>query len=98
MRNDLGEPLFYIGITRDITKRKQAEDALRRNETQLTDFFENAAIGLHWVGPDGTILRVNQAELDMLGYEREEYLGRNIADFHVDLAVINDILKRLQEG
>ena len=98
MRNDLGEPLLYVGITRDITKRKQAEEEVRRKETQLTDFFENAAIGLHWIGPDGTILRVNQAELDMLGYKREEYLGRNIADFHVDSAIINDILKRLRAG
>jgi PAS domain S-box-containing protein len=98
MKNDLGEPLCYIGVAQDITKRKQAEDELRRKETQLTDFFENAAIGLHWVGPDGTILRVNQAELDMLGYKREEYLGRNIAEFHVDSAVIDDILKRLREG
>src|SRR6266850_1312131 len=98
MKNDLGEPLCYIGVAQDITKRKQTEDALRLKETQLTDFFENAAIGLHWVGPDGTILRVNQAELDMLGYKREEYLGRSIADFHVDSAVIDDILKRLREG
>ena len=42
--------------------------ALSGRERELTDFFENAGIGLHWVGPDGTILRANQAELDMLGY------------------------------
>ena len=59
-------------------ERKHAEEALQRSEAELTDFFENAAIGLHWVGPDGTILRVNQAELDMLGFTREEYVGHNI--------------------
>ncbi|HEX3283009.1 MAG TPA: PAS domain S-box protein [Pyrinomonadaceae bacterium] len=98
MRNEAGEPLCYIGIKRDITERKQAEEALQRSEAELTDFFENAAIGLHWVGPDGTILRVNQAELDMLGYTREEYVGRNIAEFHVDPDVIEDILARLSAG
>ncbi len=64
----------------------------------LADFFENAAIPLHWVGPDGTILRANRAELEMLGYERHEYVGRNIAEFHADPAVLGDILRRLAAG
>jgi PAS domain-containing protein len=52
-------------IARDITRRKRAEAALQRSEQELVDFFENVTVGLHWVGPDGTILRVNQAELDL---------------------------------
>lgn len=98
MRNEAGEPLCFIGIKRDITERKHAEEALQRSEAELTDFFENAALGLHWVGPDGTILRVNQAELDMLGYDRDEYVGHNIAEFHVDKDVIEDILAQLNAG
>jgi PAS domain S-box-containing protein len=98
MRNDAGDPLCYVGIKRDITSRKQTEAALERNEAQLTDFFENSAVAMHWVGPDGTVIRVNQAELDILGYERDEYEGHYIADFHVDREAIQDILKRLQAG
>jgi PAS domain S-box-containing protein len=98
MRDKSGAPICYVGLKRDITERKQAEAKLLRSEAQLTDFFENAAIGLHWVGPDGTVLRVNQAELDMLGYTREEYVGRNIAEFHADQSVIEDILRRLTAG
>jgi PAS domain S-box-containing protein len=98
MKNDSGEPLCYVAIKRDITERKEAERALKRSEAELTDFFENAAMGLHWVGPDGTILRVNQAELEMLGYTRDEYVGRNIVEFHFDQNVIEDILDRLRAG
>ncbi|HEY8410791.1 MAG TPA: PAS domain S-box protein [Pyrinomonadaceae bacterium] len=98
MRSGLGEPLCYVCIKRDITKRKQGELALGRSQTELTDFFENASVGLHWVSPDGTILRANQAELDMLGYTRAEYVGRNIADFHQDREAIDDILDRLRQG
>jgi PAS domain S-box-containing protein len=98
MRNESGEPLCYVGIKRDITERKESERALQRSEAQLTDFFDNATIGLHWVGADGTILRVNQAELDMLGYTREEYEGHHISKFHVDHKVIEEILTRLQRG
>ena len=76
----------------------RSEQALRRSEEEFRDFFENVAVGLHWVGPDGTILRVNRTELDLLGYQREEYLGRNIAEFHVDPPVIENILARLTRG
>ena len=64
----------------------------------IEDFFENAALSLHWVGADGTILRANQFELDFLGYSRDEYEGHHIAEFHVDEDVINDILRRLSAG
>lgn len=96
MRSGLGEPHCYVCIKRDITRRKQDELALRRSQSELTDFFDNASVGLHWVAADGTILRANQAELDMLGYTREEYVGRNITDFHYDREVIEDILERLR--
>jgi PAS domain S-box-containing protein len=79
-------------------QRTTAEAAVRQSEQELADFFENATVGLHWVGADGIILRANRAELDMLGYSREEYVGRPIADFHADEDVIGDILHRLQTG
>jgi len=85
-------------IARDITEQKRVEKALRRSEQDLSDFFDNASTGLHWVGPDGIIMRVNQAELDLLGYSREEYVGHHIAEFHVDQPIIQDILRRLGGG
>jgi PAS domain S-box-containing protein len=89
--------------TKEALERKTQELAdslamLRRSERELADFFENASVGLHWVGPDGVILRVNQAELDLLGYCREEYVGHHIAEFHVDQDAIADILRRLWAG
>ena len=79
-------------------ERKNAEEQVRQSERELADFFENATVGLHWVGSDGIILRANRAELALLGYSREEYVGRPIADFHADEATICDILTRLQAG
>jgi len=64
----------------------------------LEDFFENGAVGLHIVAGNGTILRANKAELAMLGYSAEEYVGRHIAEFHADAAIISDILARLVRG
>jgi PAS domain S-box-containing protein len=64
----------------------------------LDEFFESAAMPMHWVGADGTILRANQAELDLLGYGRDEYVGRHIAEFHADPQTIVEILRRLRNG
>ncbi|HUP27067.1 MAG TPA: PAS domain S-box protein [Chloroflexia bacterium] len=79
----------------DITESTEVESDLRRKEQDLRDFIENGTVGLHWVGADGTILWANQAELDLLGYTREEYIGHNISEFHADEWIIGDILHRL---
>jgi PAS domain S-box-containing protein len=84
--------LILVGV---LAERRRTEGELRRAKEGLTDFIENAAVGLHWVGPDGTILWANQAELDLLGYQREEYIGRRISEFFIDQEVIGDILRRL---
>lgn len=96
---DLLEMMGTIGgQVGQFIERREAEQKRRRSEEELSDFFENAAVGLHWVGPDGIVQRVNRAELDLLGYAREEYVGRHIAEFHVDRPVIEDILQRLATG
>lgn len=71
---------------------------LTSHELELAQMLDDAAMAMHWVGPDGTILWANEAELAMLGYRREEYVGRPITDFHVDEDVIADILRRLRAG
>jgi PAS domain S-box-containing protein/excisionase family DNA binding protein len=81
-----------------VAARQQAEERLRQSERELRDFVENATEGLQWVGPDGRIIWANHAELELLGYAAEEYIGRPIADFHADPDVIADILQRLTAG
>ncbi|MCF6115087.1 PAS domain S-box protein [Mesorhizobium muleiense] len=62
------------------------------------DLFENGAIALHLVNADGIILHANKAELDLLGYPAEQYVGRHIAEFYPDRDAIEDILTRLASG
>src|SRR5579864_6495453 len=86
------------GAKQDLRSGEPRQDELLAEVRRLRDFIESAATALHWVGADGTILWANQAELDMLGYGREEFVGRNIAEFHVDAPVIADIMARLHRG
>ena len=80
----------------ELARRKKLETALRNREQDLTDYLENAVEGLHWVGPDGTIIWANAAELALLGYTRDEYVGHNIVEFHVNLPALEDMLSRLR--
>ncbi len=87
------------------SRAKRAADAIatqnvRENapEFDFEDFFENGALALHLVGADGTILHANKAELDLLGYSAHEYIGRPIAEFHVNQEAIREILTRLKRG
>jgi PAS domain S-box-containing protein len=87
-----------LALDAEVARRKAAEATLRQRELELSDFLENAAEGLHKVAGDGTILWANRAELDLLGYSHEEYVGRHIAEFHVDGPVIESILSTLAAG
>lgn len=81
-----------------VLQQRRSEEQVLRSERELADFFDNATVGLHWVGADGIILRANRAELDLLGYSPDEYIGHHIAEFHSDKDVIEDILRRLWAG
>jgi PAS domain S-box-containing protein len=84
-----------LQLQQEIQQHEQTEATLRQSQQELSDFVENAIVGLHWVAADGTIIWANQAELDLLGYTREEYIGHSITEFHADQAIIADILQRL---
>ncbi|RUX13062.1 PAS domain S-box protein, partial [Mesorhizobium sp. M2A.F.Ca.ET.037.01.1.1] len=87
-----------INCFQDISAHKAVEDDVRQKSKDLEDFFENGAVGLHIVSSEGIVLRANKAELKLLGYSEEEYVGRHIAEFHVDAPVIGDILHKLSCG
>ena len=87
-----------VALRHALRELRHKEELLRESEQQFRDFAENAAVGLHQIGPDGTILWANRAELELLGYTREEYIGKRISDIHADRGVINDILARLGRG
>ena len=85
---------------RDVLERNLRETvaALQEREFELRDVLENAAEGIHRVGPDGIIQWANNSELELLGYRAEEYIGRHIAEFHADRDAIDDLLARLSCG
>ena len=98
IRDAAGRVIGASNVARDITERKRIEQALQQSEKKYREFAETASIALHWVSSDGTIIWANRAELEMLGYCSEEYIGHNISEFHADAPVLEDILNRLFRG
>jgi PAS domain S-box-containing protein len=98
IKDDKGVVVGAINCFHDTSELHRVSADLRDKQDELEDFFENGAVPLHIVSGDGTIQRANQAELNMLGYSSEEYVGHHITDFHADGAAIAEILERLRRG
>jgi PAS domain S-box-containing protein len=82
---DSGSNAGSVLVFSDMRTRKAAEDALRESESRFRAIFETAAMAIVRVNPDGTIDDCNRAFMDMLGYSREEVVGRDgFAFFHPD--------------
>jgi PAS domain S-box-containing protein len=84
----------------DITDRKQTENELRRSEERFRGTFEQAAVGIGHVAPDGRLLRVNQKLCEILGYSCQELLGKTFQDItHPDdLDADLEYVRRLLAG
>jgi PAS domain S-box-containing protein len=84
IRNAIGE-IEGVGIaTVDLTERKHAEDALRASEEKFATVFHLSpdAIGVMRAA-DGSLLDVNEAFTELLGYSRSEVIGRTWTDLHL---------------
>jgi PAS domain S-box-containing protein len=69
-----------------------------RRLDELAALFEDAPVPMQWTAPDGTILRANRAELELIGYAREDYVGHPVAEFHDDPAALAELRARLAAG
>ncbi|MEA3437388.1 MAG: PAS domain S-box protein, partial [Thermodesulfobacteriota bacterium] len=75
-----GKPFAIQGIARNITDRRLAEDALRKNEKKYRSIFENAVEGFFQSTPEGRFTSVNPTFARMLGYASPEELISKITD------------------
>lgn len=79
--NEAGEVVAIIGIGRDITQRKQADEALAQSEERYRSLVENTLDGYFIAEhPSGRFLFVNQTICDMFGYTVHEVLEKTLWD------------------
>ncbi len=75
-----GKPAGAVVTFLNITKRKEAEESLRRSEERYRDLFENANDLIQAVNPEGRFLYVNRAWRQALGYSEEDLAGITLFD------------------
>ncbi|MBK6791528.1 MAG: PAS domain S-box protein [Anaerolineales bacterium] len=71
----------FLCVVRDVTERKQAEQAVRQAEKRFKALIENAPDGIALVGLDGRVKYVSPAARAIFDYEGEEYSHENPLDF-----------------
>jgi len=81
----------FIGIIRNITDRKLAEEALKESEKLFRSYFELPLIGIAIVSPDKKWLAVNDKLCDILGYTRDELLMLTWPDITVHDDLIGEM-------
>jgi PAS domain S-box-containing protein len=68
--------VLYGLVSADLTKKQRAESTLRDYVAEFEELYHNAPCGYHSLDPTGKILRINRTELQMLGYQENEIIGR----------------------
>lgn len=75
-----GRHLGTRASLRDISKQKEAEEAVRKSEENYRTLMEQASDGIFVTDMAGNYIDINDSGCTMLGYTREEVLGSNIAN------------------
>jgi PAS domain S-box-containing protein len=83
MRNEEGELIEFHGVSRNINKRRQMEQALRESETLLKSYLENAPDGIYQIDPEGNLLYGNRKCEEIIGYRRGELIGKNFMELNI---------------
>jgi PAS domain S-box-containing protein len=84
LQDAAGRVVGIIGVSRDISQRKLAEIALRESEERFSRFFHATPVGTSITRlKDGQYVDVNDAHLSLLGYTREEIIGRNVSELGI---------------
>ncbi len=92
-----GSLRYVLTASRDVTERKQAEEALKLSEEKFRSIFENAVMGIFQTTPDGRVLSVNPTGARMHGYDSPEEAIESISDIGYQIYVDPSDRKRFEK-
>ncbi len=83
IRADGGEVRGFAGSYRDVTERKRADEALRKSEEKFAKMFQANTTAMVLATREGVEIDVNDSMLHLVGYRREDFVGRNVLELDV---------------
>lgn len=86
-----GEFRSVFGVSRDITARKDAEDALKKSEERFRRIFEDGPLGMAIVDTDSRFVIVNRKFCQLLGYTAEELQGKTFMNITHPAHISHDV-------
>jgi len=81
IKGNAGKAVGAVAVNRDITEQKKAEAALVKSEMKYRSLVEDTNVGIVSLDTNGAFTYVNQAFCKLVGYQRNELLGRQLAQF-----------------
>ena len=103
IRDDAGMPTGMWAIVRDISSRRASDELVRASQERFQSTFEQAAVGISHVTPDGHFIRLNQRFCSILGYTMQEMLRKTFQevthpdDLNNDLELVHQVLANERE-
>ncbi|MCW2393504.1 PAS domain S-box-containing protein [Sphingobium sp. B1D7B] len=83
VRDAHGALIGYAGITRDLTERKLAEQALRKSEEQFALLVQSVTdYAIYMLDPEGMVSSWNAGAERIKGYRKDEVLGQHFSQFY----------------